>query len=350
MLNKLLAGKSVSVSNYVNESYSGVAGSCSTKDIETAMQLLYLEYTQPRSDEKEFESTLSTMKVLAQNIENSPEYQFQKLLSNVENNNNPRAEIFSKEIVEKVNVNDIKKGHQILFGDATGAKLYIVGDFDVETIKPLVEKYVASLPAKSKKAREIVNHKLYPASGTFDVNESVKMQNPAVYVAIIYNGEMAKTPENTLVMNAFRYIMRMRYLNSLREEDGGTYTPSATGNISAIPNQRYNFEISFNTGKEKVATLLERAYSGMEVMAKEGPTDEEMTKTIEMLKKNIPESKKQQSYWQGLLENYYNNNGYDGVVTDELIDKIVTKENIQAMGRKIVENGNRITVKVDPQE
>ena len=350
VLQKMLAGKSVGVSNYVNESYSGVSGSCSTKDIETAMQLLYLEYTQPRSDEKEFESTLSTMKVLAQNIESSPEYKFQQLLNRVENNNNPRAEIFSKEIVDKVNVNDIKKGHQILFGDAVGAKLYIVGDFDIETIKPFVEKYVASLPVKGKKARQIVDHKLYPASGTFDVNESVKMKNPAVYVAVIYNGEMQKTPENTLIMNAFRYIMRMRYLNSLREEDGGTYTPSATGSISAKPNQRYDFEISFNTGKDKVATLLERAYSGMDDMAKEGPTDEEMTKTIEMLKKNIPESKKQQSYWQGLLENYYNNNGYDGVVTDELIDKIVTKENIQALGRKIVENGNRITVKVDPQE
>ena len=151
-------------------------------------------------------------------------------------------------------------------------------------------------------------------------------------------------------MNAFRYIMRMRYLSSLREEDGGTYTPSATGNITTKPNERYYFEISFNTGKEKVATLIERAYKGMDDIAKEGPTDEEMTKTIEMLKKNIPESKKQQSYWQGLLENYYNNNGYDGVVTDEIIDKIVTKENIQALGRKIVEKGNRITVKLDPQE
>ena len=83
-------------------------------------------------------------------------------------------------------------------------------------------------------------------------------------------------------------------------------------------------------------------------MAAEGPTDEEMGKTIEMMKKNIPESKKNPSYWENLLQQYYLY-GYDMDLTDEIIDKFVTKENVQKAAKTVVNSHNRLTVKVDPE-
>ena len=144
------------------------------------------------------------------------------------------------------------------------------------------------------------------------------------------------------------YIMNMRYITSLREEDGGTYSPRVSGQVSSLPNERNYFTVSIETSKEKAPVLIEKIYAGIEKLAAEGPTDEEMGKTIEMMKKNIPESKKNPSYWSNLLENYYLY-GYDIELTEEKIDKFVTKENVQNAAKAIISAGNRLTVVENPE-
>lgn len=348
MVSKMLAGKTAYASTYVNDTHSGIHGSSSTKDIETALQLMYLNYTQPRCDAKEFETTMGQMKTIAANLGSNPEYQYQMLLAAAETNNSPRTTMFGTELLEKVSAEKINKGNAILFGDAVGAKMFLVGDFDPETVKPMIEKYVASLPVKSKKPRAMVDHKLYPADGENLVAKEIKMENPNTYATVLYQGQMEKNMENSAIIRAMTYIMNMRYIASLREEDGGTYSPRINGYVSPLPNERYYFSVGFETGKDKAQVLLDKVYSGIQALAAEGPTDEEMGKTIEMMKKNIPESKKNPSYWENLLQQYYLY-GYDMDLTDEIIDKFVTKENVQKMAKTVVNNNNRLTVKVDPE-
>ena len=236
----------------------------------------------------------------------------------------------------------------MIFGDAAGAKVFIVGDFDVETMRPLVEKYIASLPVKSKKGKAIVDHKLYPADGINLVEKSVKMENPNTYAYVVYQRPQKKDMESSVVTRAMTYIMNMRYIASLREEDGGTYSPRISGQVSSLPNERNYFSVSFETSKDKAPVLLEKVYKGIEALAAEGPTDEELGKTIEMMKKNIPESKKNPSYWSNLLENYYLY-GYDTNVTEENINIFVTKESVQNAAKAIIEAGNRLTVIENPE-
>ncbi len=348
MVEKMLAGKNANARTFINDSHSGVNASSSTKDIETALQLLYLSFTQPRCDDAEFETTMTQMKTIAANIESNPEYQYQMMLAKAMTNNSPRTTMFGKEMVEKVSAADIRKGNSMIFGDAAGAKVFIVGDFDVETMRPLVEKYIASLPVKSKKGKAIVDHKLYPADGINLVEKSVKMENPNTYAYVVYQRPQKKDMESSVVTRAMTYIMNMRYIASLREEDGGTYSPRISGQVSPLPNERNYFSVSFETSKDKAPVLLEKVYKGIEALAAEGPTDEELGKTIEMMKKNIPESKKNPSYWSNLLENYYLY-GYDTNVTEENINNFVTKESVQNAAKAIIEAGNRLTVIENPE-
>ena len=348
MVEKMLAGKNANARTFINDSHSGVNASSSTKDIETALQLLYLSFTQPRCDDAEFETTMTQMKTIAANIESNPEYQYQMMLAKAMTNNSPRTTMFGKEMVEKVSAADIRKGNSMIFGDAAGAKVFIVGDFDVETMRPLVEKYIASLPVKSKKGKAIVDHKLYPADGINLVEKSVKMENPNTYAYVVYQRPQKKDMESSVVTRAMTYIMNMRYIASLREEDGGTYSPRISGQVSSLPNERNYFSVSFETSKDKAPVLLEKVYKGIEALAAEGPTDEELGKTIEMMKKNIPESKKNPSYWSNLLENYYLY-GYDTNITEENINNFVTKESVQNAAKAIIEAGNRLTVIENPE-
>ncbi|MBQ2483632.1 MAG: insulinase family protein [Bacteroidales bacterium] len=345
---KMLAGKNASAITFVNDTHSGINANSSPKDIELALQLMYLHFTQPRCEDAEFETTMAQMKSIAENIGSNPEFQFQELVAHASTNNSPRTVIFSKELVEKVNAADIRKGNAMLFGDAAGAKLFVVGDFDIETIRPLVEKYIASLPVKSKKGKAIVDHKLYPADGINEVTKAVKMENPNTYVFVVYQRPQLKNLENSIITRAMTYIMNMRYIASLREEDGGTYSPRVSGQVSSLPNERNYFTVQIETSKEKAPGLLEKIYAGIEKLAAEGPTDEELGKTIEMMKKNIPESKKNPTYWYNLLHNYYMY-GYDIVLTEEKIDEFVTKENVQNAAKAIISAGNRLTVVENPE-
>ena len=61
-LEKVLAGKRASASSFVNTYSEGLSGSCSPKDLETMMQLVYLRFTAPRMDQDAFTSFITRTK------------------------------------------------------------------------------------------------------------------------------------------------------------------------------------------------------------------------------------------------------------------------------------------------
>lgn len=348
-LDKMLAGKAVRVSANVDDISSAINASCSSKDIETMLQLVYLNFTEPRCDPEEFSNSYAQMTAIAGNIESSPAFQFQKMLSSVLNNDSPRFVIFGADMLKEVSAENVAKGNAILFGNAEGAKVFIGGDFNPEEIKPLVARYIASLPVVNDGSRRIIDHNLMPKPGAFERIESMKMQNPNVYAAIFYTGKCGYDKETILRMKAMSYILNMRYISSLREEEGGTYSPSVGGNITPLPEPTYLFGVSFETQLEKSEKLIGKVYAGIESLAADGPSDEELAKTVGMLKKQIPESEKESSYWMGLIRSYYIY-GIDSKVTAEEIDRYVTSDSVRELAAKIVRDNNRATVVLNPEK
>ena len=71
-LQKALAGKQVSVSEYIGAIQQGLSGGGSPKDLETLMQLIYLSFTAPRVDSAAFEAYRNKIEVLLANRAASP--------------------------------------------------------------------------------------------------------------------------------------------------------------------------------------------------------------------------------------------------------------------------------------
>ncbi len=348
-LYKMLAGKIASASPYIGENTSGISASGSTKDLETIFQLAYLQYTEPRCEDADFNRCVDQLKLLVGQLDSNPDIKFSKMLLYTMSNNHPRTQFISAELLEKATADKVRKAYSTFLNDAVGAKMIMVGDFEIEAVKPLIEKYIASLPVKSEKEREIVNHKMIPPKGKIDVIESFEMQNPKTSTAIVYSGDMDYTLENSLKIGAYGYIMSMRFTESLREEDGGTYSPSASGSLTGRLNPMYSFSVSYQTQFEKSEGLLKKVYDGVAKIAEEGPSDEELAKAKEMYKKRISENKKSLSYWSNLLESYYRYNE-DRRITEELIDKVITKENIHNIAKMIANSENRINVTLNPNK
>ena len=347
-LSKMLSGKMVSVSPFIDDLYNGISGNSSVKDLETAFQLLYLEFMEPRFDQEEFDNAIAQIKAVLPNLVNTPNFAFQKRFNKVLYNDNPRNEVLSMEKLEKVNLQTIEKNYRKLFADAAGATMVIVGDVSLDTLKPLVEKYIGSLP-KGKKAAKWADVQPQLVKGkVVDVFDQ-KMETPLTTVLQVYSDYRPFTVKEQTLASAVSYILDQIYTDTLREDEGGTYGASTVANARKDPNGRYLLQVYFNCKPALAEKLRALAQDGFRKLAEEGPTDEQFTRTVEHFKKNVPESRINNSYWLSDLLRYFRG-GYDYDKEWEAAIGGLTKESIRDAAARLYNSGNFVEVVMMPGE
>ena len=347
-LSKMLSGKMVSVSPFIDDLYNGISGNSSVKDLETAFQLLYLEFMEPRFDQEEFDNAIAQIKAVLPNLVNTPNFAFQKRFNKVLYNDNPRNEVLSMEKLEKANLQTIEKNYRRLFADAAGATMVIVGDVSLDTLKPLVEKYIGSLP-KGKKAAKWADVQPQLVKGkVVDVFDQ-KMETPLTTVLQVYSDYRPFTVKEQTLASAVSYILDQIYTDTLREDEGGTYGASTVANARKDPNGRYLLQVYFNCKPALAEKLRALAQDGFRKLAEEGPTDEQFTRTVEHFKKNVPESRINNSYWLSDLLRYFRG-GYDYDKEWEAAVGGLTKESIRDAAARLYNSGNFVEVVMMPGE
>jgi len=347
-LSKMLSGKMVSVSPFIDDLYNGISGNSSVKDLETAFQLLYLEFMEPRFDQEEFDNATAQIKAVLPNLVNTPNFAFQKRFNKVLYNDNPRNEVLSMEKLEKANLQTIEKNYRRLFADAAGATMVIVGDVNLDTLKPLVEKYIGSLP-KGKKAAKWADVQPQLVKGkVVDVFDQ-KMETPLTTVLQVYSDYRPFTVKEQTLASAVSYILDQIYTDTLREDEGGTYGASTVANARKDPNGRYLLQVYFNCKPALAEKLRALAQDGFRKLAEEGPTDEQFTRTVEHFKKNVPESRINNTYWLSDLLRYFRG-GYDYDKEWEAAIGGLTKESIRDAAARLYNSGNFVEVVMMPGE
>ncbi len=346
-LSKMLSGKSVNVRKSVNALSHSITAASSPKDIETAFQLMYLDFVDPRFDQDEFEIGMEQIKAVLPNLEKQPDFIFQKEYSNTFYGDNPRNIMISDEIVEKASLATIEKVYRELFKDAAGATLFIVGNVDLATLRPLVEKYIGSLP-KGKKARTWLDNTPQIQKGEIENHFTAEMQTPMNTVLQVWSAYLPFSIKNKVMYDAASYILDMIYVDTLREEEGGTYGASANISAGRLPVERVVAQVYFKTNPGQVEKLSALAIEGLVKLANEGPTEEQLTRTIENFKKKIPESRITNSYWLDQLMTYERYKEDNDKLYEEAISEI-NAENIKAVLQALLAQGNFIEVIMSPE-
>ena len=343
---KMLTGKNLSVTPYFDMLENGINGRSTVKDFETALQLTYLYWMDPRFDPEEWQNGIDQLESMLPNLENQPNYKFQSQLYKTMYNDNARRQLVSQEKLTRANLATVEKNWKRLFADAAGATLVIVGDVNSEAVKPLVEKYIGSLP-KGKKALSWIDPHEDLAQGNIVKVFEVDMQTPKSTVYQIYNADIEFTYTKDAAMDAISYIMDMRYTNSLREEEGGTYGASTSGNLRRRPKQVGMFLVGWDCKPALCDKLRELAISGLKDLAENGPTDEEMNGAKLNLQKNLPESRQRNNWWLNSIETYLTY----GQDRDKLYEEAVNnlkKEDLTSLLNEILSSGNFIEVVMKP--
>ena len=345
-VSKMLTGKNVSVSAFIDPLEHGITGRSTVKDLETAFQLMYLQFVDPRFDMEEWENGITQIESILPNMVNQPNYKLQTELYKTLYGNHPRRQVLSAEKVARANLKTVEKNYRKLFADAAGASLVIVGDVNPEALKPMVEKYVGSLP-KGKIATNWVDTNEDIVKGKVENLFSVDMQTPKSTVLQVYSADMPFSYEKSAALEAISYIMDMRYVESLREEEGGTYGASTAGRLNRRPKERALFQIYFDCKPALCDKLRDLAVKGLQDLAGNGPTDEEVNMAKLNLQKNIPESRQRNNWWKDGIELYLLY-GVDRDAAYEAAVNGLTKESIQATLQEILAQDNFIELVMKP--
>ena len=179
-----------------------------------------------------------------------------------------------------------------------------MGNIDPETLKPLVEKYIGSIPA-ARKPISYVDDKAYPVKGEVTEEFTAPMQQPKVSVNYHFSGEMPYTLKNKMALTFLTQALNSRYLVSIREEKGGTYGVRVQGSTKYIPRETYSMTISFDTNEEMADELREIVMKEIEEIAANGPKSEDIEKHREFMLKSWKNSLEQNGAWMNYIQIKY---------------------------------------------
>ena len=346
---KMLAGKSLHVNPFIGARRHGVSGQSTPKDLETALQIVYLYYTDPRFDENEYMTGINQINALLPNLKANPDFQFQIAMNNILYGNNPRVVNLTEETLAKADLATIERVYRELFKNAAGMTVTIVGNVDLDTLKPMVEKYIGSLP-KGKKATEVNKDNIISfAKGQVDEEVRLEMQAPKSTVLQLYTAYAPVDTKKSVALEAANYIIDMIYTKTIREDEGGTYGVGTSMVAQRAPEERLVCQVYFNTNPESVEKLSALAVKGLKELAENGPSQEHFNMAVENFKKNVPESRITNNYWMNCIE-IWNQFGIDQDTEYEAALNTLTPEDVKAALQELLSQGNVINISSFPAE
>ena len=299
-LTKRLAGKRASVSAYISDTEQGLQGNASAKDIETLFQLAWLNISQPRADSSAFAALRHQARSALANQRNDPGTIFRDTVHDGDVAAPPARRACSCRSCSTRST-CAARSPSTATASPTPAHFtfFLVGSFDADSVRPLVERYLASLPAaqRSEKARDVG---IRPPSGV--VHRTVRAGiEPKAQNLIVFSGPCEYSIENRTVMSALRELMDIRLREVLREDKGGTYGAGVGANCSHIPYSNYRVSVQFGSAPERTEELTKEVFSVIESIKQGAVSDSNMTKIRELTIRGHETALKQNNRWLGAM-------------------------------------------------
>ena len=293
-LRKVLTGKVASARPFIGETEEGLRGSASGKDLETMFQLIYLTFTQPRADPAIFNVMTTSAKSSLANQKASPDFAFAEALNAILTQNHPRGRMMSPELVDQMNLDKSMAFYKDRFSDASDFTFVFVGSFNLEAMKPLVEQYLAALPATHRQ-ETWKDTGLTKPSGVIEKRVDKGLE-PKSRAQIVFSGPFQYSQEQRVAIRAMAQALEIRLRESLREDLGGTYSVSASAGYSKIPREEYSITISFGCSPDRTEELVKGVFKQIEQLKTEGPTEKQVADVKETFLRDQETNMKQNAY------------------------------------------------------
>jgi len=348
-LGKMMAGKSVSVTPFINELQEGFQGSATPQDLETMMQLIYLYVTAPRRDTTAFSVFRQQMQTLVQNRAADPDQVFSDTVSSILRGRSPRYRPMDQSWLADLDLDKSMAAYRDRFADVGDFTFVFVGNFTLSQMRSLSEKYLAALPSH-RREESWKDWGMRTPRGV--VNSEVKKGlEPKSTVILAWTGDFDFARESRFRMGMVMDILDIRLRESLREESGGTYAVGSFPRLVRWPKPAYDLVITFGCAPTNVADLANKAIAVVEKFKAEGPTAEELAKVKEIHLRDRETNLKQNRFWLSSLQTRLTNQEDPRTIPqeDRLVSELKAKD-LQDAARLYFNGSNTVRVVLNPEK
>jgi len=333
-LQKRLAGTGVSSHVAFTELGAIASGSSPRDQLELLLQLMHLQLTSPRRDQKAIAAWRAQAVESLRNQLASPEVAFDHRFASEASGNHLRRRRLTAADHEKVDLDRALKFYRARFASMRGTTVVIVGAFDIDEIKPLVLGYLGSLPGKGR-AQRWRDVRVKPPRGKvgFVVKKGLE---PKAGVRLRFHGRQPWSREAEHDIESLVQALRMRLREELREEMGGVYGVMVSAGHQRDPVAEYELTIGFGCAPENVDQLLERTRREIEAFKRSGPPAAVVEKVVAAQRREHETALRENEFWVSALTDYYRL-GLDPrliLAHERLVDRVTAKE-LQATARRV---------------
>jgi len=349
-LQKLLAGKNANVRPFLGTLSEGMNGGCAPKYMETMFQLLNLYFTSPNKNKDLFESYIDKSKALYKNLLSNPTYYFYNESTKIMTQNNPRGGQFpTEEDWDKIDFDRTFEIYGERFENASDFEFIFVGNFDIDSIKPYLNQYVASLPAK-KEHESWKDLGIRPPEGVIK-KDIIKGTDPKSSVSIRFHGGYKFDRKTNHLIKTLTDVMNIILIEKIREEQSGVYGISARPSTNKNPYENYMVSITFPCKPENSDTLSSSVFQIIKAIQEEGVSEEQFNKVIETQIREMEVKIKENGYWLNALKYSYEYN-YDPeeIINYKVRIEDVERDEIQTTAREYLNFDNYIYLRLLPEK
>ena len=348
-LQKALTGKRVSISPSISAYGENLNGSSTIKDLETLLQLNYLYFTAPRRDEESYQTLMSILESQLANRDKNPKVAWSDSVQMMASNYSERTLILNKDLLAKVSLDKALEVYKARFANPADFTFFFVGNVDPAdaAFQAQVCTWLGGLKT-SKKMEKAADDKVRVAMGVQKNYFTRKMETKTASNRIQYTSyDMPYTLANDLNMEMIGRILSTRYLESIREREGGSYGVGCAAWMNRHPVAYAQLIMQFDTDPEKQEKLMNIIHEEVMTIVENGPLAKDLQKEKESMLKDFEEDLEKNGYWIDVLSTYYKNNiNYITDYKEEV--EAITAETVQETLKKLVAAGNVFEVVMLP--
>jgi zinc protease len=352
-LQRTLTGHVASVNPVVNEYEVGLSGQASARDLQTLFELIYLRFTAPRADPRAFAAVQGQARLALGNRDSNPLTALNDAFNRLMTQDHPRARPLTADMLDGMNLERSEAFYRERFANANGTTFVFIGAFDLDAMRPLVERYLGGLPA-SEQTESWRDHGVRPPESAHD--EIVYAgREPTSQTRLAFHGLFdidIRGPRERTLFGAMGRLLETHLRNVLREELGGTYSVGVRSQMRWVPEESYALVINFGSDPDRAEELVARIFAEIEALVRDGPAAERVADTREAMLRQHETNLRQNGWWMTALGGSYQYEAdpgpgalleYPGMVA------ALTAADIHDGFRRLIDAGNYVRVTLLPE-
>ena len=351
-LDRFLAGRNVGLEVSIDDETEGMQGRTDRDDLETLLQLAHLYFTSPRRDEAAARRVIERTATRLEHRRNLPDAVFSDAIQKALYGDSPR---YTTPTPDRVRALDVDRAYAIYgqrFANAADFGFVFVGDVDYGRVRELAARYLGSLPTSEERERYRDHLPPLPEPAQVTVRKGLDQQARVWYA---YVGESpAFAGLRTRLTNAvLRNVLSLRLLDTIREQESGSYAPRAFADFRLHPRPRYQLGFTFTAAPDRLDGLSRQAAGLLQGLAASGPAPENLAKAKEQLKRALEEAFKQNEFWRGVAEDYLvlgAKTHPEKLLQAPATAAALTAADVQKLARALIEDARPVEVRLLPEK